>query len=247
MALRELHPGAIYLHGGRSYIVVDLRARPWRAVVRRVPADLDLVTQALYTSMPREGARLGVREVRGVEVEYLELSIRDSVYGYVVRRFGGGETLDERLLDREYSYDFRTKGILISLAPEPGWSEMENAEAFHAAEHALITAAQMVLGASQTDLGGVSFPSGHIYIYDSYPGGSGVARMAMERMEEVLRRAYELVSGCRCEDGCPRCIYSPYCGNNNKILSRRRAEKVLGAWLVGEMGRPVERSGRPVV
>jgi len=41
--------------------------------------------------------------------------------------------------------------------------------------------------------------------------------------------AEAIVGSCTCEDGCPRCVFSPYCGNNNKYLSRKGALKVLRA------------------
>ncbi|RLE78425.1 MAG: DEAD/DEAH box helicase, partial [Thermoprotei archaeon] len=92
-------------------------------------------------------------------------------------------------------------------------------------------------------------PSGHIYIYDSHAGGSGISYLLYQRLEEAFKRAHYLVSNCRCEDGCPRCIYSPYCGNNNKILSRRKAEYVLKEVILKKEAIAViqERYGKPIV
>ncbi|MEM4756986.1 MAG: hypothetical protein QW254_02980, partial [Desulfurococcaceae archaeon] len=39
--------------------------------------------------------------------------------------------------------------------------------------------------------------------------------------------SYLILNKCDCEDGCPRCVYSPYCGNNNQVLSRRKAIYVI--------------------
>ena len=246
MALKELHPEAIYLHGGTPYLVVDLKGN--RAIVRRIPRDLPVVTSPLFYTMPSEGRELSSRRVLGIEATYLELTILDVVYGYVAKRFPTMELLSERVFDREYTYEFKTKGVLVQLPPMAEWDTMSNAEAFHAIEHALISAAQVVVGVSPTDLGGISFPSGHIYIYDSYPGGSGASLALFRNLEEAFRVAYDIVSKCRCYDGCPRCIYSPYCGNNNKILSRRRASTILERLLAGRLEAIiVPRSGKPIV
>ncbi len=86
-----------------------------------------------------------------------------------------------------------------------------------------------MVGASDTDLGGVSYPSGHIVIYDSAPGGNGASRLVFERFERVVDIAENILAGCTCEDGCPKCIFSPYCGVNNRFLSRRKALTVLQA------------------
>ena len=60
----------------------------------------------------------------------------------------------------------------------------------------------------------------------------------------------DIVSKCDCEDGCPRCIYSPYCGNNNQVLSRRKASYVLRLVVeekAREKARPLEnKKGRPL-
>ena len=246
MALRELHPGAVYLHGGSPYLSIELRRG--RAVVVPLPKDYDLVTYPLYYSIPSELEVLDAGEVCGLEVKYLALSLDETVYGFVVKRFPTMETVGEHVLGEELSYSFKTKGVLLAIPPPSGWSPEDCAEAFHAVEHALISAAQMIVGASQTDLGGVSYPSGHVYIYDSYPGGSGVSRTLMRRLREVLERALEIVDKCNCADGCPRCIYSPYCGNNNRYLSRRRAAEILRLVVEeGVEGSREPRSGRPLV
>jgi hypothetical protein len=54
----------------------------------------------------------------------------------------------------------------------------------------------------------------------AHVGGNGNFR----RVAEV---ALKIVKGCDCVDGCPKCVYSPYCGNNNKMLSRRNAVRIL--------------------
>lgn len=246
-AIKELYPGAIYLHGGKIYISLGIRGK--RAYVKHVPHKMPPVsTSPLYYTLPEDEKTLARRTVNGIPVEYIELKIKDVVYGYVVKSFPGGETIRQQLLEEELSYGFRTKGVLIHMSPRPDWNEIQNAEAFHAIEHALISAAQMVIGAAPTDMGGISFPSGHIYIYDAFPGGSGLSKLLFEKLEEAMDRAYDIVSRCTCEDGCPRCIFSPYCGNNNQILSRRKAEKVLGDVLTLKIGyRTRRRFGKPLV
>ena len=246
MALKELHPGAVYIHGGQLYLSLLLDGR--RAVVEPLPRNYPFITKPLYYSQPEELRVFAERVVKGFSLSYLELAIRDSVYGYVVKRYPGMEYVREVILDREYSYTFKTKGILVWRPPKIEWDDMSNAEAFHAAEHALISAAEMIVGASPTDIGGISFPSGHIYIYDAFPGGSGLSKEIFNRFVEVAERALSIVSNCTCRDGCPRCIYSPYCGNNNRVLSRRKSALILEESLKVSLEIPVvSRYGKPIV
>ncbi|MEM0249493.1 MAG: Zn-binding domain-containing protein, partial [Desulfurococcaceae archaeon] len=105
-------------------------------------------------------------------------------------------------------------------------------------------------GTGLTDLGGISYSSGDIVIYDTAIGGSGAAKLLYAKFERAVEVVYELMSRCPCEDGCPRCIYSPYCGNNNKVLSKKKAihvlHEVLSGRAVAEAGPLIERAGRPL-
>jgi len=70
-------------------------------------------------------------------------------------------------------------------------------------------------------------------IYDATPGGSGLSKLLFRRLEEAHRVALDILANCDCEDGCPRCVYDPFCGNNNRLLSRRGALRLLKAVLSG--------------
>ncbi|MEM4139425.1 MAG: Zn-binding domain-containing protein, partial [Sulfolobaceae archaeon] len=161
----------------------------------------------------------------------------------------------KELLREEYSnspieFKFKSKGILIKHPILEEFTIYDAAEAFHATEHVLISSARVVVGASQTDLSGISYPSGHIAIYDSGIGGTGVAKSLFDRLEEAYRVSLDILSSCDCEDGCPKCIYSPYCGNNNKVLSRRKSLRLVKKILTeGEIAREDEESiyGTPIV
>lgn len=246
-AIKELYPGAIYIHGGTPYISLGIEGR--KARVKLLPTStIPVTTSPLYYTWPFENEVLDERSVFGIRVSYLELEVADHVYGYVTKSFPEGHVISQKILEEELTYRFKTKGLLLEMQPNPQWSELQNAEAFHAVEHALIYAGQLVVGAAPTDMGGISFPSGHIYIYDAFPGGSGVTKQLLERLEEALHKAFDIVSRCTCEDGCPKCIFSPYCGNNNRILSRRKASQVLGEVLSLRIaGRSPERYGKPLV
>ena len=45
-----------------------------------------------------------------------------------------------------------------------------------------------------------------IYIYDNYPGGTGLSEGIASKSDLILRAAFERISGCDCEFGCPSCI-----------------------------------------
>ncbi|OYT62199.1 MAG: hypothetical protein B6U69_02210, partial [Thermofilum sp. ex4484_15] len=246
MAIRELHPGAIYLHAGRVYVVKEYRFPFAKAL--RMPPNFDLITSPLYYTSPAYFKPSLTKEVSGIKVEYGGLKLIETVYGYVVKEFGTGRDVREELLKERLSYAFCTKGIKMILPIREEWGEWGNAAALHAIEHVFITASQTIVGASPNDLGGISFPSGHIFVYDSYPGGSGISRELVDKIPYVLKRALRILGDCDCLDGCPRCIYSPYCGNNNRVLSRRKALALLKDIVKGNIkGAEGELSGKPLV
>ncbi len=45
-----------------------------------------------------------------------------------------------------------------------------------------------------------------VFLFDSIPGGVGLAPRIYERAAELLGRARVLVEGCQCEAGCPACV-----------------------------------------
>ncbi|ABL88194.1 DEAD/DEAH box helicase domain protein [Pyrobaculum islandicum DSM 4184] len=242
LALYELHPEAIYMHGGRTYVseLLDLTRRI--AVVKPVDAE-DLVTQALEDMEPEiiEVYEEGITE--GVPYQFGRLRIKITVYGYALKRFTTEETLGEYNIE-PLSYEFETKGVVFYM-PYIRFSTNDTIDweartkGYHATEHVLISATEIAIGASKTDLGGISYPDGVIVIYDSHIGGNGTARLLLKNFRRVAEIALKIVKGCDCVDGCPKCVYSPYCGNNNKMLSRRNAIKVLEAVL--------NKSGTPAV
>ncbi|MEL9991924.1 MAG: DEAD/DEAH box helicase [Thermoproteus sp.] len=230
LALYELHPEAIYMHGGSTYLVKSLDVERRTAYVEPIDAE-DLATQALEDMEPHIEEVLEEGKVEGVPYQYGKLKIKITVYGYALKRFTTDETLGEYPID-PISYEFRTKGAvfympLLRFSQNDAVDWEERAKGYHATEHVMISASEIVVGAAKTDLGGISYPDGVIVIYDSHVGGNGTSKLLLRNFRRVLEVALRITRGCDCVDGCPKCVYSPYCGNNNKMLSRRNSIKVI--------------------
>jgi DEAD/DEAH box helicase domain-containing protein len=50
------------------------------------------------------------------------------------------------------------------------------------------------------------FGVGALYIYDKYPGGTGLAENLAKKAGELFKHAYFAVDHCRCKEGCPSCV-----------------------------------------
>ncbi|MEZ0320562.1 MAG: DEAD/DEAH box helicase [Thermus sp.] len=220
----EAHPGAVYLHGGESYLVRNIDHG--KREIWLLPALEDYYTE------PRVETDLEVLsgEAMGHGVWVGKVVLRERVVAYAKKRFYTGSVLEEVPLELP-EISFPTEALWfhppLVLPPHqiPG--------GIHALEHAMIGLLPLFVLAERQDIGGLSYPfyprplpSGSgptIFIYDGYPGGVGYARQAARRFPEWVRSALELLKGCPCEEGCPRCVLSPKCGNGNQYLDKGAA------------------------
>ena len=45
-----------------------------------------------------------------------------------------------------------------------------------------------------------------IYIYDKYPGGTGLSESLSKKATELFKSAYLSLKNCPCKSGCPSCV-----------------------------------------
>ncbi len=227
-----IHPGAIYLHMGQTFQVrrLDLEGRV--ALVR--PATTDYYTQPKKDTSIEVVERSLARRCGGVELAFGRLKATEQVTAYQKKSLTDNQPLEmvELELPRQ---SFYTEGLWFSL-PDDMVEAIEApllAGGLHAAEHGLIALLPLYAMCDRWDIGGLSTefhwqtggPS--IFLYDGHPGGIGITRAGFGRFEELVRSSRDLVSSCRCSDGCPSCIQSPKCGNLNEPLNKQAALYIL--------------------
>ncbi|KAF5043626.1 ATP-dependent RNA helicase DbpA [anaerobic digester metagenome] len=240
-AYREAHPGAILLHQGETYRVtsMDLETRCCTAE----PVEVDYHTQPIYTTSITPGATDDERVFGDLAVRTGEVTVVQGFPGYRIRRLG----VTTAVLPLELPpLSFETIGcwwtVAPGLVPELADAGTDPAGSLHGAEHALIGVLPLHVLCDRNDVGGFSTLrfslTGHpgdgqpgICMYDSQPGGTGLARKTADLLPEIVASALELVQDCPCEAGCPSCIYSPRCGNGNQPLDKRGTAIILKAML----------------
>ncbi len=240
MAAQELHPGAIYLHGGANYLSVDFQYTVGfgRATVVSLN-DRSAHTRPLYFTMPKIIEIHEERKILGMNVIYCTLEMAQTVFGFVKKETRTGRILGRQDIPRPLEYRYETRGIAF-MAPEPinsindyidgkmnhlkgpllGPADLYGG-AYHALEHVIIESSDMLTGGGTREIGGVSMgDSGIIFVYDGSPGGNGASRLLFSRFPEAFERAEIILDKCECNtsDGCPLCTYSYQCGNNNSPL-----------------------------
>ena len=134
----------------------------------------------------------------------------------------------------DFIFGLITTGIVIDFVPL--LSEIKNSPdilqnksaVFHTFEHLLIHAGNMLAGGISSDVDGISQPEqNRIIIFDrSANGGNGACKSLFLILEEVFKRANEIVNICNCDDGCPRCIQYYQCSEFNTNL-RKDSVKTL--------------------
>ncbi len=226
----ECHPGAIYLHGGQSYHVLEVDDERRRVVVE--PVNVDYYTVVLGEKETEILERLERRKIGECHVGFGRLRVTVQIRGYQKRRLYGGEPLSSHPLELP-PIVYETVGFWIEMpAGLPAAFSARDLHfmgGIHATEHAIIGLFPLLAIADRGDVGGISY-TGHpqlrapaIFIYDGVPGGAGLAEQGFRDLESLLGRTLELVGECPCDDGCPGCIQSPRCGNGNKPLDKQAA------------------------
>jgi len=237
-ALREAHPGAIYLHRGRTYRIrhLDLAAR--RAVAE--PARVSYHTRVLSDETTVIQAERDRRRGRRLTACFGELRITTRVTGYERRRNSDGRRIDRQALDLPAT-TFDGEGLWLPLTEAARSALADNghdlAGGLHAAEHALIKLLPLFALCDKQDLGGISYPyfpdlaAPAIFVYDGHEGGIGFARRGFQVLGDWLIATLEALRACPCEAGCPVCVQDPQCGNGNEPLDKAGAVALLAHWL----------------
>ena len=240
---RFCHPGAVYLHLGRSYLVTRLDPEDRTVVVKDF--DGSFYTQAKTDKNVLIAGQAGVRELPGAVLFFGELEVTEQVIAYQKRDMTDGHVLDNVALDLP-EQTFATQAFWLAIPQETAdravgtlteTDELALPGALHAAEHAMIALLPLYAMCDRWDIGGLSTawhwqtdtPS--IFVYDGYPGGIGLARRGYDAFEDLAADARGLIAECPCEAGCPSCVQSPKCGNLNEPLSKPGAVALLGALL----------------
>jgi DEAD/DEAH box helicase domain-containing protein len=226
-AYREVHEGAILLHRGEPYRVKELDLD--NLVAHVVEGETNLYTEALKTIDISIRKPLSSNDL-GVQSGYGEVNVTEYFNEYRVMQYE--KKIDQRVLDLP-PLNFPSTGFWFTIpeyiASRVRAKNLNFAGGLHAVEHAIIAVSPLHAMCDPNDLGGVStvkhgdtkMPS--VFVYDGYKGGVGLSEKLYELLPELLETTLNLIQDCQCSDGCPSCIYSSKCGNNNEPLDKQAA------------------------
>jgi DEAD/DEAH box helicase domain-containing protein len=234
------HAGAVYLHQGESWVVLDLDLVESVAIVSRADVDystsarevtdIEIVTEHRHETWGRARLSFGAVRVTHQGVSYLK------------RRQPGGEVLGEhplalpeRTLDTAAVWWTLPDDVLADCGIDP----QDLPGAAHAAEHASIGLLPLFATCDRWDIGGVSTArhadTGQptVFVHDGHPGGAGFSERGFHTAADWLEATRDAIGSCACTDGCPSCVQSPKCGNQNNPLDKTGAVRLLDLLLAG--------------
>ena len=218
---REAHHRAIYMHGGRTYRVEEISYTGNGGEIGLGTVEPFLRTNAYTFTTVTDQDVYDAREwVTG------EFTI-SACYGKVL--------IVEALTSVE-EVDERTGEVKDRWTPQVNSAQFDNAHAFWlhqenytdeaasgvtALQHLLRVGALFSVPLDAHDM----FPHAVVkeqkaYIVESYPGGIGIARKALERWRNMLEVGIRVAESCKCSKGCPNCIVPP--------RSREELNKIAG-------------------
>jgi DEAD/DEAH box helicase domain-containing protein len=231
-AYSTVHEGAIYLHLGDSYRVLELDHEARTALVE--PFVGDEYTQAKKDTMTAILQATRAERRLGVELNFGMVTVTEQVVAYQ-RKLPDGETIETVPLELPQT-EFETEAIWFVPAPGmlAGLEDMPRLlGSLHAAEHSLIALLPLWAMCDRWDIGGLStnlhFQTGAptIFVYDGHAGGVGITERGFDSFEGWAADTARMLEGCPCEQGCPSCVQSPKCGNLNEPLDKVGALTLL--------------------
>ncbi|MDR1931278.1 MAG: DEAD/DEAH box helicase [Spirochaetales bacterium] len=215
-AKEMLFPNAVYLHRGRQFMVKDLNLEEKRAEVEE--AKVNYYTDGIV----KRDIKVLTRDSRVEDSECVyvlgDILVRSQVTKFKKIRYHSHENIGygEIMLPEE---EMHTRSLILVFEKTLRAGELftlrteeEKAQIICALGCLYRRIAPVFLLCDPRDIG-VSerlrdphFEAPAIYIFDQYPGGTGLADKFLEKIKDIRGAAAQLLLDCPCEEGCPSCI-----------------------------------------
>jgi len=207
---------AVYIHRGRQYMVESLDIESKKCLVRE--AEVNYFTDGLVKTDIKVLTEDEKFVYAGGEGVLSDVLVRSQVTKFKKLKFRTHENIgygDISLPEEE----IQTRCLALLFAPQSkggkllsGMDEQGIGEALSGAGTLIRNIASVFLLCDPRDLGIAErvkdphFGVSALYIYDKYPGGTGLTENLSQRIEPLLRAVLEALERCPCRGGCPSCV-----------------------------------------
>ena len=212
---------AVYMHRGRQYLVEKLDIENRKCLVSEadlnyftdglVKTDIKVLTEDEFFSYPGKNG-IALRAVLG------DVLVRSQVAKFKKIRFHSHENIgygdislpEEEMQTRALVFlfgDDTAGGVSLS-----SMNEASCALALSGAGSLIKNIAPVFILCDPRDLGMAErvkdphFGISALYIYDKYPGGTGLSEGLTKKAGTLFKHVYDVVSSCTCKNGCPSCV-----------------------------------------
>ncbi|HTX73861.1 MAG TPA: DEAD/DEAH box helicase [Rectinemataceae bacterium] len=232
-----IYDDAVYIHLGRQYIVLklDIENRTCHVVEKDVDywtdavvkTDIRVLTEDLHGRLDKAG-RTSAAAQAGPAARYVlgDVLVRNQAEKFKKLRFHSHENVGYGEINLPPE-EMQTRALVILIPPGGAGSVLEREysgdEAFKAAVlsgvgRMLHDVAPAFLMCDPRDLGRTErirdphFGMPALYLYDQYPGGTGLAEGLASMLTRVVGAARERLADCGCSTGCPSCVGVDFAG-----------------------------------
>lgn len=233
-AMKECHPGSVYLHHAVQWVVSKLDFEAREVIASRKKAN--------YFTRPMSNKNTEILETetagmsfRG-RVSFGQLRVTEHVTGYQKRNNSTNKLISTFPLELP-EQSIETKGLWLEI-PKVIKETLEAEKrhfmgAIHALEHGMIALFPLLALCDRNDIGGISCPiheqteEATIFVYDGHAGGVGLSEAVYHKIDELLIETVQMIRSCECENGCPSCVHSPKCGSGNRPIDKGACLRLL--------------------
>jgi DEAD/DEAH box helicase domain-containing protein len=206
---------AVYIHRGRQYMVEVLDIENLKCHVRE--ADVNYYTDGLVKTDIKVLTEDEKTAFSGGEGVLSDVLVRSQVTKYKKIKFGDEqnigygdislpeEEIQTRALALVFSQETKSGKVLFQMG------ESSTGKALSGAGTLMRFIAPLFLLCDPRDLGIIErvkdphFGVPALYIYDKYPGGTGLTESLSGKLTLLLRAILEAIESCPCKSGCPSC------------------------------------------
>lgn len=209
---------AVYIHRGRQYLVTKLDIQNRKCLVQE--ADVNYFTDALVKTDIKvlsedDGLVASGNLCRLVLGDVL---VRSQVAKFKKIRFHTHENIGYGTIELPEE-ELQTRSLALLFEPDTalgaallGREEQETGRILSGVGSLMKRIAPIFVLCDPRDIGiservrDPHFMVPALYIFDHYPGGTGLAEALETKIPELLRSVAEAVEACPCESGCPSCV-----------------------------------------